>query len=593
MKRKLIVGFNYLHRLFDKTKQRTPAKTEVYITYPHQSCFPGTHPGPVSRYGVNSSRGQGAFTLVELLIYAAVFSVTAGLLTSILVMISNIQTKESASFEVTRQLQFVTQTIQYAIRDASIIDGAYEGSTGDSVTANGTPCVTFCSIKLLVADNTKSPTIISSDVAGVYIKEGASQRVALTSPSVKINSLEFNKIDTPGGIATVTVDLALVYDGGSPELTIAKALSSAIAHVSAATFDSDLLPDTDGGRSIGGSSLKWRDITLSGGLTISGPAGVGEYAGITMSRSTTHGTSSFSQYYVTGTPDKYGTHFDVGGTPLLYLEADSALSTRRAYLLNGNFGVGTTNPLAKFVSRGTAINGLANFISTTSGYGPVVVGTGNYVANDIAAIDFDIADKGGIARIGAMATAGGSYLIFGTSNSYATGGTNRVTNTAMVIDYSGNVGIGNATPSYKLDVSGDLRITGTPYRTGGDIAWQVPSDARLKNVSGEYSTGLKEIISLTPVRYRYKPNESLKLTDSKEYVGIIAQEAERLIPEAVSKDKDGYLSLNTTPIFWAMINAIKELGAGSDEFRVELRKKDKEINNLRMRIEALEAGAGR
>ncbi len=536
------------------------------------------------------------FTLVELLIYAAVFSVTAGLLTSILVMISNIQTKESASFEVTRQLQFVTQTIQYAIRDASIIDGAYEGSTGDNVTAEGTPCVSFCSIKLLVADNTKSPTIISSDVAGVYIKEGANQRVALTSPSVKINSLKFNKIDTPGGIATVTVDLALVYDGGSPELTIAKALSSAIAHVSAATFDSDLLPDTDGGRSIGGSSLKWRDITLSGGLTISGPAGVGEYAGITMSRSTTHGTSSFSQYYVTGTPDKYGTHFDVGGTPLLYLEADSALSTRRAYLLNGNFGVGTTSPWAslhikKDVATITSSVGAPILALQSSGTADGIKGT-SIVFTNAGDVSYPTGYSGASINYIPFATGvenEGGILSFNMKSSGAPG----TWNDNVLVLNAGNVGIGNAAPSYKLDVSGDLRITGTPYRTGGDIAWQVPSDARLKNVSGEYSAGLKEIISLTPVRYRYKPNESLKLTDSKEYVGIIAQEAERLIPEAVSKDKDGYLSLNTTPIFWAMVNAIKELGTGSDEFRVELRKKDEEINNLRMRIEALEAGAGR
>lgn len=526
------------------------------------------------------------FTLVELLIYAAVFSITAGLLTSILVMVSNIQTKENASFEVTRQLQFVTQTVQYAIRDASVVEAVYEG------TNQAATCATFCTIRLRVADPLLDPTIISSDAGGVYIQEGASPKVALTSPSVKINELTFNKVDNPGGISTVTMDLALVYDGGSPELTISKALSSAIAHVSAATFDSDLLPDTDGGRSIGGSSLKWRQLISTEGLIVQGTGAAGFNSGITMRRGAgaTHGESTLVQYYDDlPTPDTYGTRLEVGGTPMLYLEADSALSTRRAYLLNSNFGVGTANPLAKFVSRGTAINGLANFVSTAPGYGQVVVGTGNYVANDIAAIDFDIADKGGIARIGAMATTGGSYLIFGTSNSFATGGTNRVTNTAMVIDYSGNVGIGNATPSYKFDVTGDLRITGTPYRTGGDIAWQVPSDARLKNISGHYNAGLKEIAALTPVRYRYKPNESLKLDDSREYVGVIAQEAEKAIPESVSKDKDGYLTLNTTPIFWAMVGAIKELGRSDENFRAELKKKDEELSVLRERLEALEA----
>ena len=506
------------------------------------------------------------FTLVELLIYAAVFSITAGLLTSILVMISNIQTKENASFEVTRQLQFVTQTIQYAIRDASIVESVYEGS--NPVAA----CATFCTVRLRVTNPTLDPTIISSDAGGVYIQEGASPKVALTSPSVKINSLKFNKVDNPGGLSTVTVDLALVYDGGSPELTISKALSSAIAHVSAATFDSDLLPDTDGGRSIGGSSLKWRDITLSNGLTVSGPAGVGEYAGITMKRGTTHGESALSQYYVTGTPDKYGTHFDVGGTPMLYLEADSALSTRRAYLLNGNLGVGTSSPLIQLQvgsNAGIYNDGSSAMFSRnlyySSGWKYIANGYGNGVlASSIGDLHFYVSPTG-IAGAAATLTD------------------------ALTILNNGFVGVGATSPAYRLDVSGDLRITGTPYRTGGDIAWQVPSDARLKNISGGYETGLKEIMTLTPVRYRYKPNEALKLDGSKEYIGIIAQEAERSIPESVSKDKDGYLSLNTTPIFWSMVNAIKELGAGRDELRVELKKKDEEINALRERMEALEA----
>jgi hypothetical protein len=46
-------------------------------------------------------------------------------------------------------------------------------------------------------------------------------------------------------------------------------------------------------------------------------------------------------------------------------------------------------------------------------------------------------------------TTSGSYLQFGTSNAYGSG----ITNTAMTIDYSGNVGIGTS-PSYKLDVAG-------------------------------------------------------------------------------------------------------------------------------------------
>ena len=43
--------------------------------------------------------------------------------------------------------------------------------------------------------------------------------------------------------------------------------------------------------------------------------------------------------------------------------------------------------------------------------------------------------------------------------------------TRMVIEQGGNVGIGDATPSYELDVAGDIRATGKLY------GWNVPTDA--------------------------------------------------------------------------------------------------------------------
>jgi len=41
---------------------------------------------------------------------------------------------------------------------------------------------------------------------------------------------------------------------------------------------------------------------------------------------------------------------------------------------------------------------------------------------------------------------------------------------AMRIDSSGNVGIGDPTPSYKLDVTGDINFTGTLRQNGTEFA---------------------------------------------------------------------------------------------------------------------------
>ena len=531
---------------------------------------------------MKKQRGITGFTLVELLIYSAIFTVTAGLLTSILIMVSNIQTKENASFEVTRQLQFITQTVQYAIRDSSIVDAVYEGSN----PAN--PCTQYCTVRLRVTDPALDPTIVSSDAGGVYIQEGANPKVPLTSTKVRISNLKFVKTDNPGGISTTTIDLAIVYDGGSPELTFTKALSSAIAHVSAATFDSDLLPDTDAGRGVGSSTLRWRDLTLSNGLTISGPAGAGEYAGITMKRGTTHGSSSLTQYYTTGTPDKYGTHLDVGGTPMLYLEADSSAGTRRSYLLNSNLGIGTATPTsAKIVvtggTYGAPISDRNYVISTGPLPGLHLVSSNNY------------AGDGGTILLGGSSGPAGYIRSFATNNNAGQViiGNRRVSNedtmyAGIVLDTNGNVGIGVTSPTYKLDVAGDLRITGIPYRAAGDIVWTVPSDARLKDIKSDYTLGLKEIIALNPVRYTDKENEEMQLHSDKEYIGIIAQEALKVIPESVSTDKSGYLSLNTTPIFWSLINAIKELAKSDDDLKDRIEQQQEQIDLLEARLEVLE-----
>ena len=78
-------------------------------------------------------------------------------------------------------------------------------------------------------------------------------------------------------------------------------------------------------------------------------------------------------------------------------------------------------------------------------------------SNEITAITFESNSNNASAIIGQSLTNNGSELFFGTSNGYVSG----VTNTAMTINPSGNVGIGTDTPSTRLDVE---------YTAGGTIA---------------------------------------------------------------------------------------------------------------------------
>ena len=41
-------------------------------------------------------------------------------------------------------------------------------------------------------------------------------------------------------------------------------------------------------------------------------------------------------------------------------------------------------------------------------------------------------------------------------------------------------------------------------------------------------------------------------------LGFVAQDVQKIIPEAVTENSKGYLLVNNDPILWAMLNAIKQ-----------------------------------
>ena len=122
--------------------------------------------------------------------------------------------------------------------------------------------------------------------------------------------------------------------------------------------------------------------------------------------------------------------------------------------------------------------------------------------------------------------------------------------------------VNSDTTVMSLASNGDLTLqAGTGYKTGGG-AWAAISDARIKDVLGDYTTGLDAILSLRPVHYRYK-------TSGQEHIGLVAQEAEIVMPEMVTQGSgeiDGKLvddlrTLDMTALPLAIVNAIKELYA--------------------------------
>ncbi|MHC4742412.1 MAG: tail fiber domain-containing protein [Planctomycetota bacterium] len=123
-----------------------------------------------------------------------------------------------------------------------------------------------------------------------------------------------------------------------------------------------------------------------------------------------------------------------------------------------------------------------------------------------------------------------------------------------------------------------LRVNGSAAKPGGG-SWSVYSDARLKEVTGEYDAGLDEVCRLDPVRYRYNQDNDMELSADEEHVGLVAQDVLEAIPEAVEENESGYLMVKNDPVIWAMVNSIKELKAENEQLRQRLDALEKSVHS--------------
>lgn len=94
-------------------------------------------------------------------------------------------------------------------------------------------------------------------------------------------------------------------------------------------------------------------------------------------------------------------------------------------------------------------------------------------------------------------------------------------------------------------INGALTCTGWMYAAGH----KATSDSRLKEEKKKVSY---DISSVSPYRYRLK-------TDNEYHVGLLAQEVEKIIPEAVSENKDGYKSLDYNAVVAVLVGQVNAL----------------------------------
>jgi len=120
------------------------------------------------------------------------------------------------------------------------------------------------------------------------------------------------------------------------------------------------------------------------------------------------------------------------------------------------------------------------------------------------------------------------------------------------------LGIANASPSYPLDVTGDIHNTGNVYSAG----YFHNSDARLKTNIATIS-GVDIISRMRGVSFVWKDSGAKS-------AGVIAQEVEQVMPSAVHTDAQGMKTVEYDQLIAPLIEAVKEQQAEIDELKADL-----------------------
>jgi hypothetical protein len=290
----------------------------------------------------------------------------------------------------------------------------------------------------------------------------------------------------------------------------------------------------------------------------------------------------------------------------LGMNADLSSSTQytNATAIGFNTKVNDDNTIALGNNSDVVIGGTKAAVVTPTAGGRYlsIVNNGPYSNTSITAIELQGNVNGGSATVGKIEFINGlsptgiaRIEAFTSSASVSQGALRFYTNAgslteAMRITPTGSVGIGTTTPGGLFELALDQG------RKPGTTVWTVTSDERLKTIEGAYTKGLNAILQLNPVKYHYKNVGERKFRDevlNKEQIGFSAQEVQRIFPEAVEVDADGYLSLNIHAVLIAYTNAVKELNAKAEAQQKTIEEQKKAMEELQQkydeRLKKLEA----